>query len=246
MASLQYDSNSRPSDHNSCPQPIHVMSHAAGFPSSSLFVCLLATIHSSILFLCHAMSHVNENLHVASAWIYSNRSRSTLNLTVPVNRDANIRWDQIGAGGPGGGSLLVGFRAKPWLGGQGGEPEADENLQSTSLNLHVKCILIIVNLSQTEHVNANLETYNEKIYCKRGYFRWGKISRKCWQDISRGGNFHETTPISFINAYGFYFRVGVIFAKKTKARKTRKLPHAKISTFTVQYTLTSNTKSVLI
>ena len=62
------------------------------------------------------------------------------------------------------------------------------------------------------------------IYCKRGYFRWGKISRKCWQDISRGGNFHDTTPISFIKVYGFYFRVGVIFAKKTKARKTRKLP----------------------
>ena len=84
MASLQYDSNSRPSDHNSCPLPIHVMSHAAGFPSSSLFVCLLA-IHFSILFLCHAMSHFNENLQVASAWIYSNRSRSTLNQTVPVN-----------------------------------------------------------------------------------------------------------------------------------------------------------------
>ena len=61
-------------------------------------------------------------------------------------------------------------------------------------------------------------------YCKRGYFRWGKISRKCWRDISRGGNFHDTTNISFIKAYGFYFRVGVIFAKKTKARKTRKLP----------------------
>ena len=120
MASLQYDSNSRPSDHNACPLPIHVMSHAAGFPSSSLFVCLLATIHFSILFLCHAMSHFNENLHVASAWIYSNRSRSTLNRTVPVNRDANIRWDQIGAGGPGGSSLLVGLRAKSWLGGQGG------------------------------------------------------------------------------------------------------------------------------
>ena len=61
-------------------------------------------------------------------------------------------------------------------------------------------------------------------YCKRGYFPWGKISRKCWQDISHGGNFHDTSPIFFIKAYGFYFRVGVIFAKKTKARKTRKLP----------------------
>ena len=62
------------------------------------------------------------------------------------------------------------------------------------------------------------------IYCKRGSFRWGKISRKCWQDISRGGNFHDTAAIYFIKACGFNFRVGVIFAKKTKARKTRKLP----------------------
>ena len=47
----------------------------------------------------------------------------------------------------------------------------------------------------------------------------GGISRKCWQDISRGGNFHDIAYISFIKAYGFYFRVGVIFAKKTKTRK---------------------------
>ena len=39
-----------------------------------------------------------------------------------------------------------------------------------------------------------------------------------------GGNFHDTTPFSFIKTYRFYFRVGVIFTKKTKARKTRKLP----------------------
>ena len=62
------------------------------------------------------------------------------------------------------------------------------------------------------------------MYCKRGYFRWGKISRKCWQDLSRGGNFHDITHISFIKAYGFYFRAGVFFTKKTKSRKTRKLP----------------------
>ena len=60
-------------------------------------------------------------------------------------------------------------------------------------------------------------------YCKRGYFRWGKISRKCWPDISRGDNFYDSTPISFINAYGFFFRVGVVFAKKTKARKNAKI-----------------------
>ena len=61
-------------------------------------------------------------------------------------------------------------------------------------------------------------------YCKCGYFCWGEISLNCWQDISRGGNFQYTAPISFIKAYGFKFRVEVIFAKKTKARKTLKLP----------------------
>ena len=40
--------------------------------------------------------------------------------------------------------------------------------------------------------------------CKCGYFRWGKISWKCWQDISGWGNFHDTTLISlgFIFAWG--------------------------------------------
>ena len=61
-------------------------------------------------------------------------------------------------------------------------------------------------------------------YCKCGYFRWGKISRKCWQDLLRGGYFHNTTPMSFIKAFGLYICVGVIFVKKTKTRKTRKLP----------------------
>ena len=49
-------------------------------------------------------------------------------------------------------------------------------------------------------------------YCKRGYFRLGKISRKCWQDLSRGGNFHDISPIFFIKSYGFYFPAGEIFA----------------------------------
>ena len=30
------------------------------------------------------------------------------------------------------------------------------------------------------------------------FFCWGKVSQKCWQDISRGGNFHDTTHISFM------------------------------------------------
>ena len=61
-------------------------------------------------------------------------------------------------------------------------------------------------------------------YCKRGYFRWGKISRKYGKDISIGGNFHYTTRISLIKSYGFNFRAGENFAKKAISRKTRKLP----------------------
>ena len=70
------------------------------------------------------------------------------------------------------------------------------------------------------------------MYCKR-YFRCGKISRKCWQDSSHGGNFHYANPISFIKVYGFYFRVGVIFEQKKNAQKRENYPHAKIATFTV-------------
>ena len=62
------------------------------------------------------------------------------------------------------------------------------------------------------------------VYCKRGYFRWGKISRKCLQDLLRGGNFHDTAHFFFIESFGFYFRAGEIFAKKSISRKTRKLP----------------------
>ena len=72
-----------------------------------------------------------------------------------------------------------------------------------------------------------------QVYCKHGYFRWGKFSQKCWLDISCRGKFHGTTLISFIKAYGFYFPVAVIFEKKIKERKMQKISQAKISTFTV-------------
>ena len=80
--------------------------------------------------------------------------------------------------------------------------------------------------------NCDIEHLLSK-YCKRGYFRWGKISRKCWQDLSRGGNIHDTAPISFIKAYGFFFRVGLFSRKRQKREKRENYPHAKISTFTV-------------
>ena len=55
-------------------------------------------------------------------------------------------------------------------------------------------------------------------------FAGGKFREKFVKTFHLGGNFHDTTPISFIKAYGFYFRVGVIFAKKTKGQNTGKLP----------------------
>ena len=38
------------------------------------------------------------------------------------------------------------------------------------------------------------------------------------------GVIHDTTPISLIKSYGFYFCVGEVFAKNAISRKTRKLP----------------------
>ena len=71
---------------------------------------------------------------------------------------------------------------------------------------------------------------NKTIYCKRGYFRWGKISRKYWQDLSRGGNFHDTTHIFLIKSLWVLFSRGGNFreegniAKNAKFTPTRKFP----------------------
>ena len=88
-------------------------------------------------------------------------------------------------------------------------------------------------LPNTFHTTSTLWSSWHAEYCKRGYFHWGKISQKCWQDISLGGNFHDYTPISFNKAYGLYFCAGIIFAKKTKREKRENYPHAKMSKFTV-------------
>ena len=72
--------------------------------------------------------------------------------------------------------------------------------------------------------------HTETHYRKRGYFRWGKISRKCCQDLSLGGNFRDSSQISLIKSYGFYYRVGGNFreedsiAKNAKITPTRKFP----------------------
>ena len=54
-------------------------------------------------------------------------------------------------------------------------------------------------------------------------FAGGKFSRKCWQDLSRGGNCYDSTHISLIKSYGLYFRVGEMFVNKAISRKMRKL-----------------------
>ena len=76
------------------------------------------------------------------------------------------------------------------------------------------------------NVKAGLTVHNQTTQYRQGntvnvVIFAGEISRKCWQDISRGGNFHDTAPISFIKAYGFNFCVGVIFAKKPTRTKWR-------------------------
>ena len=55
-------------------------------------------------------------------------------------------------------------------------------------------------------------------------FAGGKFREYVGKTFHVGVIFHDTTPISIIKAYGVYFCMGVIFAKKTKARKMRKLP----------------------
>ena len=61
--------------------------------------------------------------------------------------------------------------------------------------------------------------------------------QKYWQDILCGGNFKDTTSVSFIKAYRFYFRMGVIFTKQKKAQKTWKITPSEISTLTVVFQL---------
>ena len=117
-------------------------------------------------------------------------------------------------------------------------PKIDTTKRLPDSPLHSK---IHVGLVKKEY--TFLESFPKKIpdiqctYCKRGYFRWGKISRKCSQDLSRGGYFRDSFHISLIKSYGFYFRVGEIFAKKTISRKTRKLPpRENFHVYSIQYT----------
>ena len=60
------------------------------------------------------------------------------------------------------------------------------------------------------------------VNCKRGYYRWGEISQKCWQDISRGGN-HKGIWVLFSRGGNFH----------DEDKSAKNYPNAKISTFTV-------------
>ena len=63
---------------------------------------------------------------------------------------------------------------------------------------------------------------SSEIYCKRGYFRWGKfcenVRHYTWVLISR----YQCTFHSSVYR-GCYSPVGVMFATSTQSRKTRKL-----------------------
>ena len=78
-------------------------------------------------------------------------------------------------------------------------------------------------------------------------FGWGKISRKCWQDISCGGNFHDTISIFFIKTYGFYFHVGGNFHEEDKSVKitpTRKFPRLQYHNLHLYSTEDSHSNSI--
>ena len=112
--------------------------------------------------------------------------------------------------------------------GRYSEQPPEQPAHTSRMFLHgkmdVKIFLMFIVAENTgsvniQHLTLKSTTLTHFLYCKCGYFCWGKMSWKCWQNISCGGIFHDSTPISFIKAYNFYFHVGVIFAKKTKAQK---------------------------
>ena len=53
-------------------------------------------------------------------------------------------------------------------------------------------------------------------------FDGGKFRENVGKTFQVGVIFMILLPFSFIKAYGFYFRMGVIFARKTKVGKMRK------------------------
>ena len=57
------------------------------------------------------------------------------------------------------------------------------------------------------------------------FFFAGENSRKCLLDISRGGNFYDTTPVSFINLKGIWilFSREGNFYKEDKSTKNAKI-----------------------
>ena len=54
-------------------------------------------------------------------------------------------------------------------------------------------------------------------------FGGGGISRKCLEDLSHGGYFHDTSPFSIIKSYGFYFTRGINFRKEANISKNAKI-----------------------
>ena len=76
-------------------------------------------------------------------------------------------------------------------------------------------------------------------FCKCGYIWRGKISLKCWQDISRRVNFHDYIPFFFIKAYIGFISCGGNFREEDKSAKyakispTRKLPRLQLIEFII-------------
>ena len=94
------------------------------------------------------------------------------------------------------------------------------------------CLRLTTLFSLTQHLLETSMTVDSTV--NMVIFHWGKISWKWWQDLSRGGNFHDhISHISLIKSYGFYFPWGKFSRKRSYREKRQNWPHAKMSTFTI-------------
>ena len=84
-------------------------------------------------------------------------------------------------------------------------------------------ILLIKSLTTKAHPQACTLWLWHHWHCKCGYFRWGETLRICWQALSHGCNFQDTSPICWIKSYGFYFHVGEIFCEEGNILKNAKI-----------------------
>ena len=86
-----------------------------------------------------------------------------------------------------------------------------------------------------DHGNQVMERKEDFIYCKCGYFRWGKVSRKCWQLKHFMWGLFSRHYAYFLHKgiWVLFSRGGNFREEGTNVKKRENDPRAKISMFTV-------------